>query len=527
MELNPAARKRISRFRSMKRAWISLWLLVVLYCISLGAELLCNATPLYVRYEGGSFFPVFRYYSEDVFTGSGRHTRPDYKALAGSPMFAGSSKNFMIFAPHPHGPYQSVSPENIKTEDGVILRLTPVARVGSADVRADLSVEDSRLFSFFAGTKSEPVRDLENYFQIPAELASALEKRFANKPAPFGSFEVRNQKEAVFTVVLAAYTPRQKPPETVRMLFYEPKPQDSDEVIIGFSKDMAVSGKIPGLWLKIDDEQKGVLKSLAAERFDAPVPDFRIIAEGRQYIASFEKTDVRFPFPPVQGHPLGLDAAGRDVLARIVYGMRIAMSFGLLLVFCSMALGVAAGAVQGYYGGKLDITSQRFIEIWNALPFLYVMILMGSVYGRSFGLLLLCYGLFNWIGISYYIRAEFLNLRRRPFVEAAMCMGIPSRKIIFRHILPNALVPVVTFFPFSLVGAIGALAALDYLGFGLPPPTPSWGEMLFEAQQYRWAWWLIVYPSIVLFTVMLLGVFVGEGVRNAYDPKQWSVVSGQ
>ncbi len=193
-----------------------------------------------------------------------------------------------------------------------------------------------------------------------------------------------------------------------------------------------------------------------------------------------------------------------------------------MLVGCSMLIGVMAGAVQGYYAGKLDITAQRLIEIWSALPFLYVMILMGSIYGRSFTLLLICYGLFNWVGISYYIRAEFLSLRKRPFVEAAKCMGVPSLKIIYKHILPNALVPVITFFPFFLVGAIGSLAALDYLGFGLPPPTPSWGELLFQAQQYRWAWWLILYPSLALFSVMLLGVFVGEGVRNAYDPKQYS-----
>ncbi|MBW1955878.1 MAG: ABC transporter permease subunit [Deltaproteobacteria bacterium] len=219
---------------------------------------------------------------------------------------------------------------------------------------------------------------------------------------------------------------------------------------------------------------------------------------------------------------MGIDAAGRDVLARILYGLRTSLTFGLLLVAGSMALGIFAGAVQGYYGGVLDITAQRIIEIWSALPFLYIMILMGSVYGRSFSLLLFCYGLFNWIGISYYVRGEFLRLRRQAFVEAARCMGISTPKILFRHILPNALVPVITFFPFSLVGAIGALAALDYLGFGLPPPTPSWGELLFQAQQYRWAWWLILYPSCALFTVMLLGVFIGEGVRNAYDPKRYA-----
>ena len=219
---------------------------------------------------------------------------------------------------------------------------------------------------------------------------------------------------------------------------------------------------------------------------------------------------------------MGVDEAGRDVLARVLYGLRISLTFGIILVTCSMVLGIAAGAVQGYYGGAVDITGQRLIEIWSALPFLYVMILMGSVYGRSFALLLFCYGIFNWIGISYYVRAEFFRLRKQAFVEAAQLMGLSSVKIMARHILPNAMVPVITFFPFSLVGAIGSLAALDYLGFGLPAPTPSWGELLAQAQQYRWAWWLILYPSLAPFIVMLLGVFIGEGVRNAFDPRRYS-----
>jgi len=150
---------------------------------------------------------------------------------------------------------------------------------------------------------------------------------------------------------------------------------------------------------------------------------------------------------------------------------------------------------------------------------LYVLILLGSVYGQGFGLLLGVYALFNWVGISHYMRAEFLRLRKQPFVEAAQGLGLSGPKIVFRHILPNALVPLVTFFPFQLVGAIGSMAALDYLGFGLPPPSPSWGELLAQAQEFPWAWWLALYPALALFAVMLAGVFVGEGLRAAYDPR--------
>ena len=216
---------------------------------------------------------------------------------------------------------------------------------------------------------------------------------------------------------------------------------------------------------------------------------------------------------------MGIDNAGRDVFARVLYALRISLNFGFILVAVTFTIGIIIGAIQGYFGGLFDISTQRLIEIWSALPFLYVIILMGSVFGRSFTLLLFIYAIFNWISISYYIRAEFLKLRQTAFVEAAKCLGIPTFKIIFRHILPNSMVPIITFFPFSLVGAIGALSALDYLGFGLPPPTPSWGELLSQAQVHTEAWYLILYPFVALFSVILLGVFIGEGVRSAFDPR--------
>jgi ABC-type microcin C transport system permease subunit YejE len=231
---------------------------------------------------------------------------------------------------------------------------------------------------------------------------------------------------------------------------------------------------------------------------------------------------VSFPFHPCKGHPFGLDAAGRDVYSRVVYGMRTALLFGLMLAFWAMLVGLVVGAIEGYFGGTTDILFQRFTEIWSAIPFLYVMIFIGSSVGRGFAVLLVCYGLFNWITVSYYMRAEFLRLRVTSFVEAAKCQGLPAYKIIFGHILPNAITPLLTLFPFLLMGAISSLAALDFLGFGLPPMTPSCGELMSQAQQFRRAWWLILFPASALFTVMLLTVLVGEGLREAFDPKKTS-----
>ncbi len=534
---NPVAKKRLKRFAENRRAWYSFWILAILFVASLGAELLCNNIPLYIRFEGKSFFPLVRYYPESAFLKDGRDTRPNYKRLRNEPVFTENESNFMVFPPHPHGPYETVRAETIELDEEVTVRFTPVIRVGTVDVTRDWTVVRSEFFSFFADSERAGLKgaDLSEFFDFPDDLKRNMAARFENRPSPRAEYRLY-RGPIVFDVFLYNYVPRDEPPDTLRLVFREvpgesPGPGDrADRRESGpleakeavFDRDLHPTVPPPGLWGDMDDEDRRMLESLVLERFENPVDDQRMVVGDRQYKVSFLKDDLRFPYPPVKGHPMGIDSAGRDVLSRIVHGLRISLLFGFLLVGCTLLIGIAAGALQGYYGGKTDIAAQRMIEIWSALPFLYVMILMGSIYGRSFTLLLIIYGLFNWIGISYYIRAEFLSLRRRPFVEAARCMGVPSGKIIFRHILPNALVPVITFFPFLLVGAIGALAALDYLGFGLPPPTPSWGEMIFQAQQYRWAWWLILYPSLALFTVMLLGVFIGEGVRNAYDPRRYT-----
>ena len=237
---------------------------------------------------------------------------------------------------------------------------------------------------------------------------------------------------------------------------------------------------------------------------------------------------VSYPFRPCKEHWFGIDANGFDVYTRVVWGMFIALVFGIVLAFSGMFIGLVIGSVEGYFGGIVDIVCQRLTEIWSALPFLYVMIFIGSALGHGlsdfqrFLVLLFCYAIFNWISVSYYMRAEFLRLRSRTFVEAAKCQGFSSARVIFGHILPNALTPLITLFPFTLMGAISSLAMLDFLGFGLPPMSPSCGELLKQAQAVPSAWWLILFPSLALFVVMLLTVLVGEGLRDAFDPRQRS-----
>jgi len=530
---NPITRKRLMRLKEMKRAYISLWILVVLYAISLGAELLCNDTPLYIRFEGQSYFPIVKFYPDDIFTGSGKLTRSKYHRINNSPAFSEDPENYMIFPPIAFGPYESVDEQSLETDDEVTVRFTPMPMIGTVNIRDDYTIARSVSFGPFMGKSETEVKNLRltDFVTIPDTIQQAIGIRFTNQDAPAVSESAITIDGKEIITALSTYSKRTRPPKTVRLTFKEAITDATSNAMrvheIEFDRDLnqvrQSSEKTGlGLWRKLSGSQQTQILKNVQDRFSGPQDKLRLKANGRNYTVAFIREDIRFPFRPVRGHIMGIDGAGRDVFARILYGLRTSMTFGLLLVFVSMTLGIVAGALQGYYGGAVDITGQRMIEIWSALPFLYIMILMGSTYGRSFSLLLVCYGIFNWIGISYYMRAEFLRLRKQPFVEAAKCMGIASRRIIFKHILPNGLVPVVTFFPFSLVGAIGSLAALDYLGFGLPPPTPSWGELLAQAQTYRWAWWLILYPSLALFIVILLSVFIGEGIRNAYDPKRYS-----
>lgn len=234
-----------------------------------------------------------------------------------------------------------------------------------------------------------------------------------------------------------------------------------------------------------------------------------------------ELTDIP-PTHPNAEHFFGTDDRGRDVLARLLYGFNIGISFSLIVTILSYTIGVSIGSMLGFFGGKIDIFGQRLIEIWSTLPFLYVMIILSSILNPNFLLLTFVLTLFGWMGMTYYVRGEFYREKARDYVSAAVSMGAGNSKIIFKHILPNALTPVITFLPFAIVANIFSLVALDYLGFGLPPPTPSWGQLMSQGMQNIEKWWLISTPLIAMFLTLLSITFIGEAIREAFDPKVYS-----
>mgnify|MGYP001026581529 FL=1 len=229
---------------------------------------------------------------------------------------------------------------------------------------------------------------------------------------------------------------------------------------------------------------------------------------------------VPAPAPPSLQNWLGTDDQGRDVLARVIYGFRISVLFALTLTLISSVFGVLVGALQGFYGGWVDLIGQRFLEVWSGLPVLYLLIIMASFIQPNFWWLLGIMLLFSWMSLVDLVRAEFLRGRNLEYVRAARALGMQNSLIMFRHILPNAMVSTITFLPFILTGAIGTLTALDFLGFGLPPGSPSLGELVAQGKSNLQAPWLGISAFTVLALMLSLLVFIGEAARDAFDPRK-------
>ena len=339
MALSPINQRRFARFKLHKRGWYSLWLFLILFVLSLGAEFIANDKPLVVSYDGGLYFPVIKRYPETTFGGE-FPLQANYKS-----------------------PYIE---ELVAEKDGWML--WPIIPFNYSSINYDL--------------------------QVPA------------------------------------------------------------------------------------------------------------------------------PAPPSLQNWLGTDDQGRDVMARVIYGFRISVLFALTLTLISSVIGVFVGALQGFYGGWVDLVGQRFLEVWSGLPVLYLLIIMASFIQPNFWWLLGIMLLFSWMSLVDLVRAEFLRGRNLEYVRAARALGMENSAIMFRHILPNAMVSTITFLPFILTGAIGTLTALDFLGFGLPPGSPSLGELVAQGKSNLQAPWLGISAFTVLALMLSLLVFIGEAARDAFDPRK-------
>lgn len=511
---DPTTREKFARFRKQKRAWVSLWLLVLIYVISLFSNLIANDTPWRVRFEGRNYFPRWQHVPQDVFLEDGVMTAPHFRDLDRLDIFQEEPRNRMWWAPIPYGPRSTVNPRDIQVDREVTISRRRVQRVASVNVADDLRITDGNAAAWFLDVDTDT--ELPGKV-LPPEISEMVQPRFRNEASPA---RLVPDPSGRFDWSLPAFEPRARPPRRVRLTLRESFPAAA-AVRDLFTLPEEGEPRWPGWWTHLPESLQEEILAATEEVRVVPVRPIRWDEPGgHAWEIRVEFESIQFPFRPVRGHPLGFDDSGRDVLVQILYATRISLSFGFVLVISSVVLGTLIGSLQGYFGGWIDLVGQRLIEVYQSIPFLYVMIFIGSVFGRSFLLLLLVYAVFNWISISYYMRAEFLRLRRQPFTEAAKALGLPTARVMWFHLLPNALVPIITFFPFMLVGAIGSLNALDFLGFGLPAGTPSWGTLLRQAQTARHAWWLITYSSLALFVVILLTVFIGEGLRSAFDPKR-------
>ncbi len=229
------------------------------------------------------------------------------------------------------------------------------------------------------------------------------------------------------------------------------------------------------------------------------------------------------PSPPTRDNLLGTDDRGRDLLAQLIYGFRLSVLFALALTAVGSLIGIVSGAIQGFFAGKIDLAFQRFIEIWDSMPELYLLIIFSAIFAPSVALLLVLLSLFGWMGLSQYVRAEFLRNRQMEYVKAARALGVGNGRIMWRHILPNSMTPVITFLPFRMSGAILALTSLDFLGLGVPPGTPSLGELLSQGKNNIDAWWISLSTFAVLVVTLLLLTFMGDALRDALDPRKADV----
>jgi ABC-type microcin C transport system permease subunit YejE len=449
LTIDPITRRRLERFRRIKRGYYSLIILGIAIALSIVAPYLSESRALVVRHDGSLYFPTFQFYDMHTF---GQEPPPAW---------------------------------------------------GSGDLEADYR----RLQREWAVERELYARDRAHAGDDPAALA-AVERRYPNRrnyvvmpPIPWNPYENDFWYNEVLHEIQAALDDG----DTARAERLARRDR------LGELADAIYTGGIHTLLDDPDRSPTGDLVGLAR-------------AGGMPSLAGLGVVPPTPPDARWRGHYLGTDAQGRDVASRLLYGFRISIFFALFLVFFGQVIGTGIGSLQGYLGGRFDILSQRVIEVLISIPFLYVVIIMAALFAPTFWMLLAIMALFQWITITFYMRTEMYREKTREYCLAAKSYGASHLRIIFRHLLPNSLTPLVTFTPFAVVAAIFALTGLDYLGYGLPAPTPSWGELIDQALQpeNRNRLWLTFAPFGALTATLVLVVFIGESVREAFDPKQYA-----
>ena len=448
IRLDPITRKRLERFRRIRRGYYSFIILTIAVVLSVFSPYLAESRALLVWHEGRLYLPTFEYLPMETF---GQEPPPAW---------------------------------------------------GMADLETDYL----RLQHEWRLERELYERELDGVSGDAAALA-ALEDRYPNRghyvvmpPIPWDPYQNDFWYNEILNDVQDLLDAGDVP-AAARVARRDRLVQLADGIESGGIERMVTDPELSPTGDLLGLARTGAMPSLAALGTVPPTPpDFR------------------------RRHYLGTDSQGRDVASRLLYGFRISVFFALFLVLIGQTVGTVVGSLQGYLGGRFDILSQRFIEVLIAVPFLYVVIIMAALFAPTFWMLLGIMALWQWIAITFFMRTEMYREKTREYCLAARSYGASHLRIIFRHLLPNCLTPLVTFTPFAVVGAIFALTGLDYLGYGLPAPTPSWGELIDQALQVenRDKLWLILAPFGALTITLVLVVFIGESVREAFDPKRYA-----
>lgn len=448
LKLDPLTRRRLERFRRIKRGYYSLVILTTAIVLSIFAPYLAESRALIVWYNGSLYLPTFEYYDMNTF---GQTPPADWDI------------------------------GDLETEYLRLQREWALERFLYEREAAQAGGDASALTAVEA---KYPNRG--NYVVMPI--------------IPWNPY----QNDFWYNEIL----------NEVQLELDEGRPDAAERI-----------ARRDGLDELADTIYSGEIRTILANPERSATGDLVGLARGGT-MASLAGLGAVPPTPPdfQRRHYFGTDSQGRDVASRLLYGFRVSIFFALFLVLFGQLIGTIVGSLQGYLGGGFDIVSQRVLEILLSIPFLYVVIIMGALLAPTFWLLLVIMALFQWITITFYMRTEMYREKTREYCLAARSYGASHLRIIFRHLLPNCLTPLVTFTPFAVVTAIFALTALDFLGYGLPPPTPSWGELLDQALQIenRSRLWLTLAPFGALTATLVLVVFIGESVREAFDPKQYA-----